>query len=42
LQLALPLPTLVWSVMLLGEQLTTAAPQAAVLVCVAVTQRAGG
>ncbi|MEU6094790.1 DMT family transporter [Streptomyces sp. NPDC047079] len=42
LQLAQPLLTLVWSVVLLGEQLTPAAPltAAAVLVCIAVTQRA--
>ena len=42
LQLAQPLLTLVWSVLLLGEQLTPAAPVAAVavLVCIAVTQRA--
>lgn len=41
LQLAQPLLTLVWSVLLLGEQLTPAAPltAAAVLVCIAVTQR---
>ncbi|MGW6024542.1 DMT family transporter [Streptomyces sp. NPDC055099] len=44
LQLAQPLLTLVWSVFLLGEQLTPAAPltAAAVLVCIAVTQRARG
>ncbi|MDQ0938093.1 DMT family transporter [Streptomyces turgidiscabies] len=44
LQLAQPLLTLVWSVLLLGEQLTPAAPltAAAVLVCIAVTQRARG
>ncbi|MEH0543234.1 DMT family transporter [Streptomyces sp. B21-105] len=44
LQLAQPLLTLVWSVLLLGEQLTAAAPltAAAVLVCIAVTQRARG
>ncbi|MFJ9541482.1 DMT family transporter [Streptomyces sp. NPDC101225] len=43
LQLAQPLLTLVWSV-LLGEHLTAAAPltAAAVLVCIAVTQRARG
>ena len=42
LQLAQPLLTLVWSVLLLGEHLTAAAPvAAAVLVCIAVTQRAG-
>lgn len=42
LQLAQPLLTLVWSVFLLGEHLTVAAPltAAAVLVCIAVTQRA--
>ncbi|MEV7420355.1 DMT family transporter [Streptomyces sp. NPDC089919] len=42
LQLAQPLLTLVWSVALLGEHLTPAAPVAAgaVLVCIAVTQRA--
>ncbi|OEJ27767.1 hypothetical protein AR457_28175 [Streptomyces agglomeratus] len=42
LQLAQPLLTLVWSVALLGEHLTPAAPLAAVgvLVCIAVTQRA--
>ncbi|MEV5507191.1 DMT family transporter [Streptomyces orinoci] len=41
LQLAQPLLTLVWSVALLGERLTPAAPLAAVavLVCIAVTQR---
>ncbi|MFJ5224638.1 DMT family transporter [Streptomyces sp. NPDC088400] len=44
LQLAQPVLTLVWSVFLLGEQLTPAAPVAAVavLVCIAVTQRARG
>lgn len=44
LQLAQPLLTLVWSVFLLGEHLTIAAPltAAAVLVCIAVTQRARG
>ncbi|MDL2077408.1 DMT family transporter [Streptomyces sp. GXMU-J15] len=44
LQLAQPLLTLVWSVLLLGETLTVAAPltAAAVLVCIAVTQRARG
>ncbi|MFI9204452.1 DMT family transporter [Streptomyces sp. NPDC053048] len=43
LQLAQPLLTLVWSVTLLGERLTPAAPVAAlaVLVCIGVTQRAG-
>ncbi|MGI5400166.1 DMT family transporter [Streptomyces sp. CA-135486] len=42
LQLAQPLLTLVWSVSLLGERLSPAAPVAAVavLVCIAVTQRA--
>ncbi|MDX3852692.1 DMT family transporter [Streptomyces sp. AK02-01A] len=41
LQLAQPVITLVWSVLLLGEHLTAAAPIAAVavLVCIAVTQR---
>ncbi|MFF8810653.1 DMT family transporter [Streptomyces pactum] len=41
LQLAQPLLTLVWSVLLLGERLTPAAPVAAVavLVCIGVTQR---
>ncbi|MEV6794118.1 DMT family transporter [Streptomyces sp. NPDC051320] len=41
LQLGQPLLTLVWSVVLLGEQLPVAAPVAAVavLVCIAVTQR---
>jgi drug/metabolite transporter (DMT)-like permease len=41
LQLAQPLLTLVWSVLLLGEELSPAAPLAAVavLVCIAVTQR---
>ncbi|MET9255967.1 DMT family transporter [Streptomyces sp. NPDC003717] len=44
LQLAQPLLTLVWSVILLGEHLPVAAPltAAAVLVCIAVTQRARG
>ncbi|CAM5591784.1 hypothetical protein SABIM44S_04841 [Streptomyces abikoensis] len=44
LQLAQPLLTLVWSVLLLGERLTPAAPVAAVavLVCIGVTQRARG
>ncbi len=44
LQLAQPLLTLVWSVLLLGERITPAAPltAAAVLVCIAVTQRARG
>lgn len=43
LQLAQPLLTLVWSVALLGERLSPAAPLAAVAVlgCIAVTQRAG-
>lgn len=42
LQLAQPLLTLVWSVLLLDEELTPAAPIAAlaVLVCIGVTQRA--
>ncbi|WBP88325.1 DMT family transporter [Kitasatospora cathayae] len=42
LQLAQPLLTLVWSVLLLGEDLPVAAPVTAVvvLVCIAVTQRA--
>ncbi|MBD0693993.1 hypothetical protein BG452_42990 [Streptomyces sp. CBMA123] len=42
LQLAQPLLTLVWSVLLLGEDLPVAAPvtAAVVLVCIAVTQRA--
>ncbi len=41
LQLAQPLLTLVWSVLLLGERLTAAAllTAVAVLVCIAVTQR---
>lgn len=41
LQLAQPLLTLAWSVLLLGEELSPAAPLAAVgvLVCIAVTQR---
>ncbi|MEU6893857.1 DMT family transporter [Streptomyces sp. NPDC046557] len=41
LQLAQPLLTLVWSVALLGERLSPAAPVAAgaVLICIAVTQR---
>ncbi|MFF4008974.1 DMT family transporter [Streptomyces sp. NPDC001717] len=41
LQLAQPLLTLVWSIALLGEHLSPAAPVAAcaVLVCIAVTQR---
>ncbi|MBO1331725.1 DMT family transporter [Streptomyces sp. VRA16 Mangrove soil] len=44
LQLAQPLLTLVWSVFLLGETLPVAAPltAAAVLVCIAVTQRTRG
>lgn len=43
IQLAQPLLTLVWSVALLGERLPVAAPLTAVvvLVCIAVTQRAG-
>ncbi|MFD4034221.1 DMT family transporter [Streptomyces sp. NPDC058637] len=43
LQLAQPLLTLVWSFLALGEQVSAAAPAAAVavLVCIAVTQRAG-
>ncbi|MFH9612419.1 DMT family transporter [Streptomyces pratensis] len=43
LQLAQPLLTLVWSFLALGEEVSTAAPVAAVavLVCIAVTQRAG-
>ncbi|AUY51245.1 DMT family transporter [Streptomyces sp. CB01881] len=42
LQLAQPLLTLVWSVLLLGEDLPAAAPvtAVAVLVCIVVTQRA--
>lgn len=42
LQLAQPLLTLVWSVSVLGESLSPAAPlaAAAVLLCIAVTQRA--
>ncbi|MFJ9458338.1 DMT family transporter [Kitasatospora sp. NPDC101447] len=42
LQLGQPLLTLVWSVLLLGEDLPAAAPvtAAVVLVCIAVTQRA--
>ncbi|RST15221.1 DMT family transporter [Streptomyces sp. WAC05374] len=42
LQLAQPLLTLVWAVLLLGERLTPAAPVAAavVLACIVVTQRA--
>ncbi|MEU8917633.1 DMT family transporter [Streptomyces nigrescens] len=44
LQLAQPLLTMVWSVLLLGEQLPPAAPVAAlaVLACIAVTQRSRG
>ncbi|UQA96431.1 DMT family transporter [Streptomyces halobius] len=44
LQLAQPLLTLVWSVLLLGERLPPAAPTAAlaVLVCIAITQRTRG
>ncbi|MFJ8226749.1 DMT family transporter [Streptomyces griseus] len=43
LQLAQPLLTLLWSFLLLGEEMTAAAPVAAVavLVCIAATQRAG-
>ncbi|MFD9538819.1 DMT family transporter [Streptomyces sp. NPDC060022] len=43
LQLAQPLLTLVWSFFALGEEVPAAAPVAAVavLVCIAVTQRAG-
>ncbi|MFD3655474.1 DMT family transporter [Streptomyces sp. NPDC058620] len=43
LQLAQPLLTLAWSALLLGEEIPAAAPVAAVavLVCIAVTQRAG-
>ncbi|MFJ8647988.1 DMT family transporter [Streptomyces sp. NPDC093546] len=43
LQLAQPLLTLAWSVWLLGESVSAAAPLAAgaVLVCIAVTQRTG-
>ncbi|MFS0698201.1 DMT family transporter [Streptomyces nitrosporeus] len=43
LQLAQPLLTLVWSFLALGEEISPAAPAAAVavLVCIAVTQRAG-
>ncbi|MFF7459450.1 DMT family transporter [Kitasatospora sp. NPDC008115] len=42
LQLAQPLITLVWSVLLLGEELPAAAPvtAVAVLLCIALTQRA--
>ncbi|WP_043263575.1 DMT family transporter [Streptomyces sp. CT34] len=44
IQLAQPLLTLVWSVVLLGERLPPAAPAAAlaVLACIAVTQRTRG
>ncbi|GAA1012916.1 membrane protein [Streptomyces sp. F-3] len=44
LQLAQPLLTLVWSVLLLGERPTAAAPltAVAVLICITVTQRARG
>jgi len=44
LQLAQPLLTLVWSVLILGERLSPAAPVAAVAVigCIAVTQRTQG
>jgi drug/metabolite transporter (DMT)-like permease len=43
LQLAQPMLTLAWSVLLLGERLDLAAPiaAAAVVVCVAITQRSG-
>ncbi|MFE7359134.1 DMT family transporter [Streptomyces sp. NPDC057543] len=43
LQLAQPMLTLVWSLLVLGEKVSAAAPVAAiaVLVCIAVTQRAG-
>jgi drug/metabolite transporter (DMT)-like permease len=43
LQLAQPLLTLVWSFLALGEEVSASAPVAAVavLVCIAVTQRAG-
>ncbi|MEU8706274.1 DMT family transporter [Streptomyces sp. NPDC048565] len=43
LQLGQPLLTLVWSFLALGEEVSAAAPVAAVavLVCIAVTQRAG-
>lgn len=43
LQLAQPLLTLVWSFLLLGEEVSAAAPVAAVavLVCIAATQRSG-
>ncbi|GAA2989784.1 MULTISPECIES: DMT family transporter [Streptomyces] len=43
LQLAQPLLTLVWSFLALGEEVSAAAPVAAVavLLCIAVTQRAG-
>ncbi len=42
LQLAQPLLTLIWSVLLLGEVLPAAAPVTAVVVllCIALTQRA--
>lgn len=42
IQLAQPLLTLVWSVLLLGEPLSPLAPVAALIVlgCIAVTQRA--
>ena len=42
LQLAQPLLTLVWAVLLLGESLSPAVPltAAAVLACIVVTQRA--
>ncbi|WP_031089169.1 DMT family transporter, partial [Streptomyces sp. NRRL WC-3549] len=43
LQLAQPLLTLVWSFLALGEEMSAAAPVAAVavLLCIAATQRAG-
>lgn len=43
LQLAQPLLTLVWAVLLVGEQPSIAAPLTAVVVlgCIAVTQRSG-
>lgn len=43
LQLGQPLLTLVWSFLLLGEEVPAAAPVAAlaVLVCIAATQRTG-
>jgi drug/metabolite transporter (DMT)-like permease len=44
IQLAQPLITLVWSVLLMGEHLTPLAPVAALIVlgCIAATQRARG